>query len=1365
MKPTINNVLSFMDIICIRFFLINILLILFLIQTLHPQIDSLIIEHIEDEQGLSNFGISSIIQDGEGYMWFATPHGVERYDGYGFQSYSINPNDTIGSIHATPTSTYVDKEGTLWFCTFHGVERFNRSTNSFTNYLPDKSGKGMVLKNIVFNIIEDNNGTFWAAAGNGLYKFNKFSGEFSKVQYAVNTPQNVDYFFSRLYLDKEGSLWYGIGKGLDKLNYKTGKLVHVWNDPENKKRDQNSVSKYIILSFCEDNSGNLWLGTRSGLVEFNKKLNTFTNYIPDPGVHNPWNVNHITSVCFDPSGFIWVGTSKGIFTFDTKVKKFIPIKRSANSHYLGNDLIGGLYIDQSGTLWASIQRHGIYKIIQSKPQYKKYFPFSVGYIVKGRDGILWVKKSMQGWIKFDTKTDQILPGNLPSDIIGTDSAGNKYFLSDGANIISKGANGKIYKYDLLKNPKESYYDMNKGLWYGSYDGGLYFFDFNTHKAKEIYHTDTYITTLYKDLAGMVWAATVGNKLICYDPDNKSVSEFTSDPKNPSSISGEQIFTIYQDKKGRLWFATDAGLDRFVPATRTFIHFTDKDGLSGNIVYNIIEDDHGNIWIGTNKGISKFNPEKSKFKNYGALQGVSSIQGGNLAVKMDNGEIFFGRSYGLIGFYPDSIKENTNVPPIAITSFSLFDKPVPFGKEIKLTYDKNFLSFEFAALNYYNSQRNQYAYKMEGIDKEWIYSGTRRYASYPNISPGKYIFRVKGSNNDGIWNETGTSISIIISPPWWKTTWAYFIYGFVFVFTLYALRRYELNGVKLKDKIKMDAVVLKEREEIDKVKSRFFANISHEFRTPLTLIMGPIEKIISISSDEKIMKEAGIAKRNSRRLLQLVNQLLDLSKLEAGKLKLEAAKSNIVSFVKGIALSFESLSEEKDITLKIISEKDLIEAYFDKEKMVKILSNILSNAFKFTGQNGKITISIHTRPFSPPNLSSDKSNEGFVEIKIKDTGIGIPQEEIPKLFDRFYQVDSSFSKEFQGTGIGLALTKELVELHHGKIIVQSEKGSPGKNGTSWTEFTLYIPLGRKHLKDEEIVEEKLSKTEDLIIEQDDYFPGIIKNDNSSEIELNPLKDEKTIILIVEDNYDMREYIKESLGEGYLVEEAINGEQGVRKAESIIPDLIISDMMMPKMDGNELTRTLKNNEKTSHIPIIILTAKSGQENKLEGLETGADDYLTKPFDIRELQIRIKNLINIRKKLQQKFRSSEYININIEKDSQTDRIKNPKLIGIDEKFINKVLGIIEKHISEEYFSVEELGNEIGMSKAQLFRKIKALTGMPVGIYLRSVRLAKAKKMIEEKQGNISEIAFSVGFSSPSYFSKCFKDEFGYTPSNFIS
>lgn len=575
-------------------------------------------------------------------------------------------------------------------------------------------------------------------------------------------------------------------------------------------------------------------------------------------------------------------------------------------------------------------------------------------------------------------------------------------------------------------------------------------------------------------------------------------------------------------------------------------------------------------------------------------------------------------------------------------------------------------------------------------------------------------------------------------------------------TLLSIIAVQAGHIIKNSQMQREAMIKIKEAEIAQLKSRFFTNISHEFRTPLTLILGPAEKLLAESQSDDILKQAGLIKRNAIRLLGLINQLLDLSKLEAGKLKLEASLSNIVSFLKGVTQSFESFAEQKDIKLKVVSEKENIEIYFDKDKMLKILSNLLSNALKFTPEDGLIEISVKETKKLP--------NAGFIEMKVKDNGIGIPEEELLKLFERFYQIDPSQMRGIGGTGIGLALTKELVELHHGFISVTS---IPGEG----SEFTIELPPGKDHLSEDEIVEETVILTP---LERGKNLPELVVDDAfkiDSLLQVPPddieTTEDKMIILVVEDNADAREFIKDSLGNEFVVEEAANGEQGLRKAEQMIPDLIISDIMMPKMDGNELARRIKNDEKTSHIPIILLTGKSGQESKLEGLETGADDYLTKPFDTKELQLRIKNLINSRRKLQEKYGKGDFVpqKRGEENLSRPGEAKAEKLSNLEEKFISKVLEVIESHISEEEFSIEQFGKEAGMSRVQLHRKLKALTGKSASHYLRSVRLSKAKKMLEEREGNVSEIAYSIGFSSPQYFTRCFKEEFGYPPSDLLS
>ncbi len=552
--------------------------------------------------------------------------------------------------------------------------------------------------------------------------------------------------------------------------------------------------------------------------------------------------------------------------------------------------------------------------------------------------------------------------------------------------------------------------------------------------------------------------------------------------------------------------------------------------------------------------------------------------------------------------------------------------------------------------------------------------------------------------------------------------------------------------------------LERLKELKIARDRFFASISHEFRTPLTLILGPNESILSNSGEEETRKKANLIKQNANRMLSLINQLLDLARLDAGKLNLNVSKGNIVSFVKGITMSFESLAERKGIKLSIDSSDDQIELYFDKEMMIKILTNLLSNAFKFTKTEGQITVTIY------------ESGVEFVEIKLKDTGIGISEEEFPKLFDRFYQVDSSHTREYEGTGIGLALTKELVELHHGTITVDSRLWNNDIGETGWTEFTIMLPSGKTHFNDSEIIE--MNKQSDSVVQGDvkKLFENVNESTPSELMQLNPPinnqnsssktqnenhnNEEKTLILIVEDNTDVRRFIKDALGDDYQIEEASNGEEGVSKAEKIIPDLIICDIMMPRLDGNELTRILKNNEKTSHIPIILLTAKAGQESKIEGLKTGADDYLIKPFDTTELKVIIKNRIDLRRSLQKKYSSSNFI-------GNQNKIE---LSNLDEQFLFNVMKIIDNHLSEEDFSIEQLNKEIGMGRVQVYRKIKALTGSSPSRYIRTIRLSKAMLMLKENKINISEIAYSVGFSTPAYFAKCFKEEFGYAPSELV-
>jgi signal transduction histidine kinase/DNA-binding response OmpR family regulator len=737
------------------------------------------------------------------------------------------------------------------------------------------------------------------------------------------------------------------------------------------------------------------------------------------------------------------------------------------------------------------------------------------------------------------------------------------------------------------------------------------------------------------------------------------------------------------------------------------------------------------------------------------------------------------------FHPDSIKDNPYIPPVVITSFKRYntdeaegiaieEKGISQKKEIELSYKNNILTFEFAALSYCKTFKNQYAYKLEGYSDKWIQLGTERRINFTNLDPDTYTLRVKGSNNDGVWNEKGTSLKIIITPPWWKTWWAYTLYTVLFMSLLYGLRRYELNRIRLKNQVKIEHMEAEKMKEVDHLKSRFFANISHEFRTPLTLILGPLENLLQNAVPEKLKEQYEIMQRNGRRLLQLINQLLDLAKLEAGSMALRAKPENIVHLLKLIIASFQSLAERKRVALRFhaqddsasSSEFEIPPVYVDRDKFEKIISNLLANAVKFTPEGGEVSVQLSV--ISKPSPHDQLPTDHCLLITVKDTGIGIPANELDKIFDRFYQVDRH-RHEYQGTGIGLALTKELVKLHGGEIYAQSEvdKGST---------FVVRLRLGKAHLKLENIVEDsdqssaisdQLSVTSEAKGEErgneerqatEGPHPATIDTQQAasrSEAELPSLRDdEQPILLIVEDNADMRKYLREILEQDYRLMEAGDGEEGLRQASAAVPDLIVSDVMMPKMDGFEFCHRIKTKELTSHIPVILLTARAAREDKLEGLDTGVDDYVTKPFDADELRARVRNLIEQRRRLRERF--SREITL------------QPKDIAIttyDERFLSRAMEIVEKHISNPDFSTETFAKQMGVSRMQLNRKLRALTDQATGEFVRSMRLKRAAQLLANKGGTtIVEIAYEVGFSSPAYFAKCFREQFGLSPSEYV-
>ena len=1306
--------------------------------------------------------------------------------------YQPDPDDSLSISYHQIWTLYEDKSGTLWIGTYGGLNSLNRTTETFTRYIHNPDDSTSINSDVVQSIAEDKDGNLFIGTDSGLNLFDKKKEVFKTIR-EIHDEKNITSLDETIWAIIEDRLTENLYVGIRNNIFMYDKTTETLKKNNTNLKKLNEMGG--IQSFYQAVDGTIWIGHSKGIARFNSLINTIKYYQPNPSPQDTIE-NNIRQLVEDERGLIWGGQqyndkSMGLMCFDPGKEQFKNYKSDPNRQSsLSGDYVWSIYRDKSGIMWVGTWGSGLNKWDRKKNKFKRYIydpnnpdreDFNtVSTIIEDKKGIIWFGtryglhsfnrhlNEFQNY-RFDTKIN-----NNTISYIYIDEAGI-IWVTTGTRGLGRFNQEKGSFHFYSNNPNDfmsissnyTFYilpDDDDMLWIGTWGGGLNSFDKKTGNFTCYKHnprnprslSDDKIECIYKDRKGNLWIGTNGGFNL-FDRDDESFRPFATEKDNSDSF-----ITIYEDHKGNFWLgAYHTGLHLFDRDKKISIYNIDaKDGLAHNRVRSILEDDNGELWLGTTHGLTMFNPETKRIRNYYTSEDFSENSYFNSAAyKTSSGEMLFGTYNGFIIFHPDSIKDDPVPPQVVISNVSLFNKPdkkleydgfISELKELNISYNENDLRFDYVGLHYGDPLKNRYKYKLEGFDKDWIDAGTQRNATYTNLDAGEYTFRVKACNLDGVWNEEGASLKIIIPPPFWATWWAYGFYLVLLVSVLYGIRKYEMNRLNWKNQSKLDEVKLKEREETDRMKSRFFANISHEFRTPLTLILGPSESILNEAPNENITKQAGAIKRNANRLLSLINQLLDLSKLEAGKLELKTSKQNIVPFIKGITMSFESVAERKDITLKVKSSSDDIELYFDKEKMTKIITNLLSNAFKFTPDGGQITVS----------LNEDNNK---VIVKVRDTGIGISEEELPKLFDRFYQVDSSQTREHEGTGIGLALTKELVELHHGTISVDSKLGSR-------TEFTIELPVGRRHLKDEDIVEE---------VANDDVLPNPdlvgMKNlnefgalDSSSQVPQNysTSDEDKNIVLVVEDNADVREFIKDSLENEFQIEEASNGEQGVRKAEQIIPDLIISDIMMPKMDGNELSRILKKNEKTSHIPIILLTAKSEQQSKLEGLETGADDYLTKPFDTKELRIRINNLINIRRKLQEKYSKEDFILPKKVKENLSRPVEDKagKLSNLEEKFMSKVMEVIEMHISEEEFSIEQFGKEVGMSRTQLHRKLKALSGKSATSYLRSVRLNKAKKMIEEQKGSISEIAYSVGFSSPQYFTRSFKEEFGFPPSKLL-
>ncbi len=1341
-----------------KFCIIIFLLLLYSV-SLTAQYDNIKFEHISVEQGLSYETVTCILQDNHGFIWFGTEDGLNLYDGYQFTTYRHDPDDytSIGSNHIE--SIFEDHSGTLWMGTIAGgLNKFNRETETFSRFKYDQTNPFSIISNDLRKVCgfryEDKD-VLWIGTKRGLCKMDIALQKFIYYPHTNKKYPNTDIW--SMVVDSSGIVWFGtVEGGLHKFDPRTEQYTHYLHDPDN----PYSLSDSRVLSLFIDRAGMLWIGTgNGGLNKFNRKNNIFFHYQPEPGNSRSLSSNWIFSIYEDSGGSLWIGTpDMGLNIFDRQTEHFTRyLNVPGDPESLSDNSVRYIYEDGSGVIWLGT-RGGVNKIDPAKTNFSVYknIPGNPNSLTSGivasilgsaygGKNLLWIS-TKSGLNKLDRESGKYtryvhdpydaksIPGILVISLF-EDRFGSLWIGTFGDGLIKFDHKTEQFtQYFDRKNPTNIilsiYEDKNEVLWISTKIGGLYKFDRETEMFTRVGNAIE-TTQVLEDKSGSLWVATIqGLKKL-----NRETEEFFTyqhDPQNPNSLSNNKVMTIYKSQNHEedvLWIGTEGGLNKLDYASETFRHFTVDDGLPNNMILGILEDSRGNIWLSTNGGISKFNPKNNTFRNYDIGDGLpgNPVWPGR-CFKGNDGELFFGTSKGMVSFNPDRMIDNPHVPKIVITEFRIFNEKVEIKrrideghqreytlakhisklKEIKLSYKENIFSFEFAALDYRSPENNRYAYMMGGFENAWNYTDyTRRFATYTNLDPGEYLFRVKGTNNNGIWNDEGATLKIIITPPWWKTSWAYSFYIFLIVLILYALRTYDQKRQRLKNELELEQIHAKKLEEVDQMKSRFFANISHEFRTPLTLIKGPIKQMLHGNFLGNVKEQYEIILRYSDRLLGLINQILDLSKLESGQMKLKVAQTDVISVVKGLVFSFTSLAERKNITLNFNANNKSHTGYVDQDKMEKIITNLLSNAFKFTLENGEIDIHIRMGEAFP--------DDDFVEIKVVNTGPGIPQEELSKIFDRFYQSSTIYKKDGEGSGIGLALTKELVELCRGEISVLS---IPNKT----TTFRVILPISKVYYKENEIIKELETENRRPEMGKHLFYDSISGEDTGYQIpDVN--KQSKVLdrsaasglpsplLLIVEDNPDVTSYICSFLDHDYQIITTINGKEGWRDAVKKHPDLILSDVMMPEMDGFELCKKLKSDQRTSHIPVILLTAKADLDSKIEGLEFGADDYISKPFEADELKARIKNLIELRRQLRLKF--------------EKELVVNPAEITVgsmDEKFLNKVCTILEKHMANTNLTAEQLAGEINMSYRNMNRKIKVLTGKSARKFISIMRLKRA-------------------------------------------
>jgi len=1404
--------------------------------------------YITVSNGLPQNTIQCIEKDQYGFMWFGTDNGLCRFDGYDFDYYSASKNgnslwdnrilDVINGAH-----------NYLWIITPKGMQVFNTQKVSFEEIKNEELNS--LFKKEIVKVINFNNDVWIATKHEGVYKI-KESHEISKSTILSSCfKENRLPVINTMIVDHDNRLYLGTSKGLFVFNDKTNDFVSVSNNfPGWDALD-------IQTMFSRNNE--LWIGTLTGLYAYNLLTKSVKAYHHIP--LNPGTILHsqVNSIASAPTGEILVGTLGGLSVYNSIEDNFSEVNLFPDSPHSDHDVfISAIYSDSLGNIWVGTEKTGLVhlyaytKSFQSLPETDQFKLFNTSIInsIYSSEDELWVGTAGSGILNYNKQTGRVKhfktkvndPSSIESDFITSIVKDNQDNIWAGTwglglnKIVNKGR--KVIKYHTFNGLPSEYvscvYITKQGFNVIGTQGGLGVFDENKNTIIPLDITRGVdgiiweVGCIKEDKKGYLWIGTTNGlfrfKTDLINPEREiKLTKYDvityKQTNTKGSLPNDYITCLETDKDGNMWLGTYGnGIAKCIPikdGEYTFQSYTEEDGLANNVVYKILADENNNLWISTENGLSNFIQKDSLFINQYSVDGLRNDQYyWSAGYKAEDGYLYFGGINGLNYFHPDSIQSYPYSSKPYITKLNVFNESVKPGEKrhglvyinksvldadtVNISFKDNIFSLEFSALPYYLSNKLKYAYRLVGVDKDWVYvNADRRIASYTNLDGGDYLFQVKSTNLDGIWNDNITEVLIKIKPPFWKTNWFQIGSIFLIFILIYAYTRYrsfrisqqkkhleelvkqrtqeinekniqlEQNSVTLKLNNEQLASRQKEIEEqkstlekqnkeiisqrdqlialnkevegIHQMRMQFFTNISHEFRTPLTLIISPIEKILSKNynfTKEGVISALSYVKRNAERLLLLTNEITTFRKYEAGKVKVMLTHGDVGDFIKDIAESFRQLAESKGIHLVSTVDYNLEESWFDKSKLENILFNLLSNALKYTHEGGTVSV----------NVTKIKGDHSKLLINIQDNGIGISKENQAKVFDRFFRDSSNQGNTSYGTGIGLSLTKQMVEVMNGTITLDSEVNK----GTS---FKVMLPVDKEDFTDfnvdegEETNQINLKERIELLAEAE-LKSG--QDEDSAVVE----DKRKACVLIVEDNNDLRDFLNETLSDTYNVSTAMDGEQGYKMALEKEFDLIVSDIMMPKVDGLEMCKQLKNNLHTSHIPIILLTAKGQEEDFVQGLEYGADDYMAKPFNANILQAKITSLIENRKKLAKKY-------MQLDPEAEPVEISTSSL---DDEFMDKLNQVVADNYTDPTFDIDAFSSQLFVSRSLLYKKLKALTNVSPNEYVNMYRLKKSIGLLKSKQYQVSEVAYMIGFNDPKYFSRVFKKFYNISPSSYL-